>query len=192
MKENWFTPNFKNGVHQQRKALKSTRFLINQKSVYTSQNEGFLEKCNFTGPKNCFCLNKYLKKLKKTVSTTRNKILLNISLSLTTIVVSEKVRVNEYCFHKTKTPLILAVIMDSFKIYFHEMENLPPVERIFQKLEQGFHSPKNQFPLARIKDLLKNMVTLGGKKPFNCQAYLNNGEKIVSYYSQKICFRQSE
>ena len=45
---------------------------------------------------------------------------------------------------------------DSFKIYFHEtIERIFPVERIFEKLEQnGFHQPENQFPLARIKDLL--------------------------------------
>ena len=33
IEENWFTPNFKNGVHQQKKALdksKSTRFVINR------------------------------------------------------------------------------------------------------------------------------------------------------------------
>ena len=37
------------------------------------------------------------------------------------------------------------------KIYF----SLLPVERIFKKLEQnGFHWPENQFPVARIKNLL--------------------------------------
>ena len=35
------------------------------------------------------------------------------------------------------------------------MEKLLPVERIFEELEQnGFHKSENQFPLARIKDLL--------------------------------------
>ena len=55
MEENWFTPNFKNCVHQQKKAPnKSTKFVINRKSVSASQNEGFLEKCDFTGPKSNF------------------------------------------------------------------------------------------------------------------------------------------
>ena len=43
--KNWTTRNFKNGVHQQEKALnKSTRFVINQKLIPTSHSEGFLEK----------------------------------------------------------------------------------------------------------------------------------------------------
>ena len=51
MEENWFTPNLKNCVHQQKKAPnKSTKLVINRKSVSTSKNEGFLEKCDFTGP----------------------------------------------------------------------------------------------------------------------------------------------
>ena len=41
IEENWFTPNFKNSAQQQKR---STRFLVNQKSVFTSQNEGFVEK----------------------------------------------------------------------------------------------------------------------------------------------------
>ena len=63
MEKNWFTPNVKNCVHQQKKALnKSTKFVINRKSVSTSQNEGFLEKCDLNGPKSCFHSNQYLKK----------------------------------------------------------------------------------------------------------------------------------
>ena len=55
MKENWLTANFKNCVHQQKKALhKSTKSVINRKSVSTSHNDGFLEKCDFTGPKSYF------------------------------------------------------------------------------------------------------------------------------------------
>ena len=66
MEENQFTPNFKNCVHQQEKALnKSTKFVINRKSVFTSQNEGFLEKYDFTGPKSYFHTNQYLKKIKE-------------------------------------------------------------------------------------------------------------------------------
>ena len=53
---------------------------------------------------------------------------------------------------------------DLFKIYFQEMEKMPPMERILEMLEQnGFHQPENQFPLARKKDLLKNKFTLDGK-----------------------------
>ena len=75
MEENRFTPNFKNSVHQQRKPPnKSIKFAINRKSVSTGQNEGFPEKCDFTGPKSYFHSNQCLKKKKKkTVSTSRNK-----------------------------------------------------------------------------------------------------------------------
>ena len=53
----------KNDIHQQKKALnKSIRFLINQKSVSTSQNEGFVEKYDFTGPEKCFHSNQCLEK----------------------------------------------------------------------------------------------------------------------------------
>ena len=77
MEKNWFTPNFKNCVHQQKKALnKSTKFVINQKSVSTSQNEEFLEKCDFSEPKSYLHSNKYLKKIKKMVSSSINKIFL--------------------------------------------------------------------------------------------------------------------
>ena len=63
MEENWFTTNFKHCVHQQKKAPnKSTKFVVNRKSISTSQNEGFLEKCDFTEPKSCFHLSQYLKK----------------------------------------------------------------------------------------------------------------------------------
>ena len=74
MEENWYTPNFRNSVHQQKKASnKSLKFVINQKSVSISQNEGFLEKYDFTGPKCYFHSNQYLKK-KKMVSSSRNQI----------------------------------------------------------------------------------------------------------------------
>ena len=63
IEENWFTPNFKNIVHQQKKASKkSTKFEIMQKSVSFCQNEGFLEKCDFTGLKSNYHSNQYLKK----------------------------------------------------------------------------------------------------------------------------------
>ena len=55
IEENWFTPNFKNYIHQHRIAPnKSTKFLIDRKSVFASQNEGSLEKFDFTGPKSYF------------------------------------------------------------------------------------------------------------------------------------------
>ena len=63
MEENWFTPNIKHCVHQQKKAPnKSTKFLINRKSISTSQTEGFIEKCDFTEPKSYFHSSQYLKK----------------------------------------------------------------------------------------------------------------------------------
>ena len=62
MEENWLTPNLKNCIHQQKKAPnKSTKFDINRKSVSSTQNEEFLEKYNFTGPKSYFHLNQYQK-----------------------------------------------------------------------------------------------------------------------------------
>ena len=73
--KSWPTLNFKNSVHQQKEALnKSTRFVINRKSVSTSQNDGFVDKYDFTGPKNCFHFNQCLEKLMGTVSTSRKKI----------------------------------------------------------------------------------------------------------------------
>ena len=48
LEQNWFRPNFKNGVYQLKKALnKSTRFEINQKSVSTSQNKDSLKNTIF-------------------------------------------------------------------------------------------------------------------------------------------------
>ena len=46
----------------------------------------------------------------------------------------------EYRFHKIENLLALAVVKDSFKLYFREMEKLLPMEEIFEILEQnGFH-----------------------------------------------------
>ena len=53
---------------------KSTRFEVNAKSVYISRDEGFVKKYDLSGPKGCFHLNQSPKKLKKTVSTSKNKI----------------------------------------------------------------------------------------------------------------------
>ena len=53
----------------------------------------------------------------------------------------------------------LAVIKNSFKIYFQEVEKLLPMEGIFEILEQnGFHYPENLFPLARVKNLFQIYV----------------------------------
>ena len=61
----------------------------------------------------------------------------------------------EYRPHGIESPLPLAVLKDSFRIYFHEMEKLLPLEWIFEELEQSaFNGPENQFSLATIKDLL--------------------------------------
>ena len=65
----------------------------------------------------------------------------------------------KYRFHKKENPLQLAVIQDSFKIYFQEIE-----KKRFEILAQkGFQQLENQFVLARMKDLLKNKFTLDGK-----------------------------
>ena len=59
----------------------------------------------------------------------------------------------------------LAVIKDSFKMFLHETRKLLPMEGLFENLEQNsFNQPENLFPLARMKDLLKNNFTLDGKK----------------------------
>ena len=58
--------NFKNYIHQQKKAPnKFTKSLIDPKSVSTSQNEGFLEKCDSTATKSYFHSNQYLKKIEE-------------------------------------------------------------------------------------------------------------------------------
>ena len=63
----------------------------------------------------------------------------------------------EYPFHLTENPLPLAVMKNSFKIYFQEMEKLLPMEEIFEILqENGFHLSENPFPLARMKVLFQN------------------------------------
>ena len=70
----------------------------------------------------------------------------------------------EYRFDQKENPLPLAVIKNSFKLYFQEAVKLLLMEGIFEILAQnGFHQPENQLPLARIKDLLKNKFTLDGK-----------------------------
>ena len=44
-----------NGAHQQKNALnKHKRFVINQKTISTSQNERLVEKCDLSGPKIIF------------------------------------------------------------------------------------------------------------------------------------------
>ena len=69
-----FTPNFKHCIHQQKRAPnKSTKLVINQKSLSTSQNEGFLEKCDFTVPKSYFHSSQYLVINRKSVSTSQNE-----------------------------------------------------------------------------------------------------------------------
>ena len=51
----------------------------------------------------------------------------------------------------------MTLIKDSFKIYFHEMEKLLPVERIFEELKISFHQPEQRI-------CCKSKFTLGGKK----------------------------
>ena len=62
----------------------------------------------------------------------------------------------------------LAVIKDLFKIYFHEMEKLFPVESIFEELKQrGFHQPENQF-----QRFVVNINLQYAQKSFNYKEYL--------------------
>ena len=62
----------------------------------------------------------------------------------------------------------LAVIKDLFKIYFHEMEKLFPVESIFEDLKQrGFHQPENQF-----QRFVVNINLQYAQKSFNYKEYL--------------------
>ena len=81
-----FAPNFKNSVHQQRKAPnKSIKFVINQKSVSTNQNEGFPDKCDLTGPKSYFHSNQCLKKKRKPFLLAETRCFINFDLPLIAI-----------------------------------------------------------------------------------------------------------
>ena len=125
-----------------KKALnENRRFVIYRKSVSTNQNEGFVEKYGFTGPKNCSHSNQCPKKLKKMASTNKNKISLNIGFFPIAITVLKQKNLNgKISIPLTENPLPLGALKDSFKTYFHEMEKLLPMERLFKKLEQnGFH-----------------------------------------------------
>ena len=83
MEENRFTTNFKNSVHQQKKAPnKSIKFAVNQKSVSTSQNKEFPEKCDFTEPKSYFHSNQFL--------LAETRFYMNIGLPLIAVMVSKK------------------------------------------------------------------------------------------------------
>ena len=67
----------------------------------------------------------------------------------------------------------LAVIKDLFKIYFHEMEKLFPVESIFEELKQrGFHQPENQF-----QRFVVNINLQYAQKSFNYKEYLKMKKK---------------
>ena len=79
-------------------------------------------------------MNKCLKKLKKTVSTSRNKIW---SPSNGNNGFKENMNKRISFPFSIENPLPLAVIVDSFKICFNKVEKRLPVERIFEKLEQN-------------------------------------------------------
>ena len=81
----------------------------------------------------------------------------------------------------------LAVIKDLFKIYFHEMEKLFPVESIFEELKQrGFHQPENQF-----QRFVVNINLQYAQKSFNYKEYLKMKKKMVST-SQATRFHKPE
>ena len=67
------------------KLNKSAKFVITIKDLLKNSYD-------FTGPKNCFHLNQYLKKLKRIVSTSRNKIFLNTYLPLISIMASKNMK----------------------------------------------------------------------------------------------------
>ena len=79
-------------------------------------------------------MNKCLKKLKKTVSTSRNKIW---SPSNGNNGFKENMNKRISFSFPIENLLPLAVIVDSFKICFNKVEKRLPVERIFEKLEQN-------------------------------------------------------
>ena len=77
-------------------------------------------------------------KSKKTVSTSKNRIFLNIGFFLIAIIISEKNMNERLLFPQNLLPL--AEIKDWCKINFREMEKLIPMEGMFKKLDQnGFH-----------------------------------------------------
>ena len=95
----------------------------------------------------------------------------------------------------------LALITDLFKIYFHEMEKLLPIEGVFEQLEQndGFHQPENQFSLARMKEFLENKFTVDGKKALTTRCIGKMGKKCfllarksVSTSRNKVIFQKSD
>ena len=140
MEENWFTPNLKNCVHQQKKALnKSTKFVINQKSVSTNENVISLDR-KATSIWISIWKKKKKKKIKKTVSSSRNKIFLKYWPPPNCNNGFQK-NVNERILFPLKGKMLpLAVIINLFKKFFQEMKKLLPMEGIFEILAQnGFH-----------------------------------------------------
>ena len=65
----------------------------------------------------------------------------------------------EYRLHKTENLLPLAVIKDSFKIYFHEMKKLLPVKGLFEKLEQVTTSQNERFVEKLVYTRRKKAIT---------------------------------
>ena len=59
------------------------------------------------------------------------------------VMVSNKIWMEKYRSHYTENPLSLAVIKDSFKIYFHEIEKTSSGRRDIWGIET------KRFPLAR-------------------------------------------
>ena len=82
---NWPTFNFKNGVLQQKRAPnKSKRFIFCQKPFPLARMKNLLKNTISVDQKTASIRISVWKKLKKTVSTNRNKIFLNIGLLLMT------------------------------------------------------------------------------------------------------------
>ena len=72
------------------------------------------------------------------------------------------------------------------------MEKLFPMEGIFEISSQnGFHLPENQFPLARMNDLLKNKFTLDEKAlTKNGKKWFLLARKSVSTSRNKVIFQK--
>ena len=62
--------------------IKAKKFVINPKFVFTNQNEGFLEKCDFTGPRSYFHSNQNLKNIKDNGFFQQKQIFFEILASL--------------------------------------------------------------------------------------------------------------
>ena len=132
-----------NLISRMKSQLKKTRIKI-------------VEKYDFTGPKNCFHSNQSLQKFRKTVSTSKSKIFINIGLPLIAVMVSKK-----YEWANT--------VSAKQKIGFHQRE-----WRICLRIR--FCQTKKLLLLTGIYKKSNKMVANSRNKSFKqASLYLNNG-----------------